>query len=118
MRDYGLRKALERSYSGRMWVSGQRDVVMDGATRTMSEETYSEVPCYLDRSRVSAVSSDGVKSSPSHHWKVMCAPEITLKAGDRVRIIQDGMDYTFKFGGHPYKYPTHQEIVFVQGDCV
>jgi len=107
------RKAVEKQYRGKISVYGFKSEIIDSETVNVLAELIKDEPCYLQRRPLKSADSDGVKSSVDYSLKVMCAPELNVPAGARIKVVQDGKLWEFKYTGDNFPYPTHQELVTV-----
>lgn len=114
----GHRRAIEKKYVGIMSVSGFEKVKVDGETLSAKKEIHKDVSCYLQRNQNKSASNDGEKSNVDYDLKILCAPEIAIPPGCRIKVAQSGMTYDFKYSGEPFIYPTHQEITIKRSDFV
>ena len=110
------RKAIERTYIGRMIIDEEEDYIDEGETLSRWKSVY-EGTCFLDRSQVNAASNDGIRSNLKQQLRLLCAPEIEIKSGSRIKVEQNGMTIEFKYSGRPYIYPTHQELFMEDSDA-
>ena len=112
------RKAVERQYRGKMWVSEMEDAEIDGEDLQEPKEVLTDLPCYLQRSQIKVANPTESHSAVAYNLKLIYAPGIQIKAGSRVKVMQDGIIMEFKHSGEAFPYPTHNEIIINRGDFV
>ncbi len=107
------RKAIEATYSGKMKIvrKEELDDPLSPATKQIEKEVYVNIPCALSKDKLNNANQKVDVADVNYTIKLFCAPEIEIKAGDRINVEQDGMNYHLKHTGEPFKYPTHQEII-------
>lgn len=107
------RKAQESLYSGVMKVT-ERTKVMDERTKLTVEKdavVLEGQPCRLSFETLKAARQIGSAAGITQVIKLFLAPEITVKPGSKVTVMQDGVTADYKCSGVPAVYPTHQEIM-------
>lgn len=110
------RRAIERTYTGRMSIREVVNIVENSETLDRWETVQKDLPCFLDRSQVNAASNDGTKSSLKQQLRLVCAPEVEIKPGSRIKVEQHNMMIEFNYSGRPFIYPTHQELFIEDSD--
>lgn len=106
------RLALEATYDGLCTVT-EFQQVKDPATKVTKQKqvvVLQDQPCALSQVTLAAAQSTDTSNRIDYDTKLFISPDITIKAGSRIRVIQDSMDYEFESAGDPFRYPTHQEI--------
>ena len=110
------RKVIEQKYRGEMWVSEFAHVEIDGEDLQRPVEVIAGSPCYLKRGQMKPVNPNDANSEADYTLKLIYAPEIIIKAGSLVRVVQDGTETKFKYSGEAFSYPTHNEIIIRRSD--
>lgn len=110
------RKAKEKLYRGRMTVFEVTPIVEFGKTKNKLVMIHEDIPCKLSRSQSQSSNSNETADSVDYSLKLFCAPELNIKAGSQITVIQDGMEMKLKNSGDPFKYSTHQEIVVMKSE--
>lgn len=117
--DNTMRKILESTYTGRMTVYHFEDVeLLTGETRQEKVIVLENIPCALSQSQLKPVkiAESNSHSQKEYLAKLFLAPDIKLEAGSEITVLQDGMNYHFKYSGESFVYPTHQEIMIARED--
>ena len=107
------RKAQEATYDGRCTVM-EHQKVKDPKTKitTGKEVTVLEdEPCRLSYSSVSAVDQTESAEKTAQVTKLFLSPDVQIKPGAKITVIQAGVVRTFECSGVAAVYLTHQEIV-------
>lgn len=108
-----VRAAIESTYEDKCTVT---EIQHKRNPVTFLEEeqevcTVEEQPCRLSFSSISAV-SDGDYAKTAQSVKLFIAPELDIKAGSKITIVQkNGSTHSYKRSGVPAVYSTHQEIM-------
>lgn len=107
------RKAIESTYTGVMTVSEMQSVKDPNTHITHSEEVVilENQPCNLSFESIAAAVQTDTAAAISQSVKVFLSPDITIKAGSKLTITQNGVTTAYKSSGVPAVYPTHQEII-------
>lgn len=107
------RKAQEVLYSGRMTVMEYRKV-RDGKTgMTVEREAVvlENQPCRLSFETLKAAGQTESAAEVTQIIRLFLSPDITVRAGSKITVTQDGVTGEFGNSGIPAVYPTHQEII-------
>lgn len=106
------RAVIEATYEGRCTVTEFQQVKDPNTKVTKQKEVVvlHDQLCALSQVTLSAAQSNDTANRIDYDAKLFLSPDVTVKAGSRIRILQDGMDYEFESAGDPFRYPTHQEI--------
>lgn len=106
------RAAIEATYDGQCTVTEFQQVKDPDTKVTKQKEVVvlQNQSCALSQVTLSAAQSNDTANRIDYDAKLFISPDIRIKAGSRIRVIQDGMDYNFEQTGEPFRYPTHQEI--------
>lgn len=107
------RRALEATYEGLCTIMEYRDVT-DERTKLSSEKEVTVAenqPCKLSFEKLDAVVQTETAAAMAQGIRLFLAPEIEVKAGSRIIVIQNGVTEEYAASGKPAVYPTHQEII-------
>lgn len=107
------RAAIEMTYEGLCTVTGFA-AVQDPDTGEQQQQrvtTLLDQPCALSQTSLRTALATNSDNTIDYDAKLFIAPEIEIAAGSEIRVVQDGMDYSFEATGEPFRYPTHQEVL-------
>ncbi|WP_281885674.1 ABC transporter ATP-binding protein [Paenibacillus sp. YYML68] len=107
------RQALEMTYEGLCTVT-EFQSVKDPATRVTRLEpivVLLEEPCALSQASLASAKGTDTDQQVRYDAKLFLSPDVVIKAGSRIRVQQHGMELEFEHVGHPFRYPTHQEVM-------
>lgn len=107
------RRAVESRYDA-MCSIYEYDKVTDEKTKLSKgrEKAVAEkLPCHLSFSGTAVASDNGAASEKQQAVKLFLAPDITVKAGSKIVVTQNGVEKAYKNSGEPAVYPSHQEIM-------
>ena len=68
-------------------------------------------PCHLSFESITAAIQTETAATISQAVKVFVSPDVTIKAGSKLKITQNGVTTEYTSSGVPAVYPTHQEIM-------
>ena len=109
----GARKAIEATYFGTLTVTEMKKG-MDAKTKLTKAEpvvTLENQPCKLSFETLkSAVQTDSA-ANIAQVTKLFVSPDVSIRAGSKITVTQDGVTTDYTRSGVPAVYPTHQEIV-------
>lgn len=109
-----VRKAIELTYTGTCTITEYRKMQRENKTTGFEEEIVLEnQPCKLSFERITSANPGQVAAAITQTAKVLIAPEITIKPGSKLTIIQNGVTTEYKNSGEPAIYATHQEVILV-----
>ena len=107
------RKAIEATYFGTLTVTEMKKG-MDAKTKLTKAEpvvTLENQPCKLSFETLkSAVQTDSA-ATVAQITKLFVSPDVSIRAGSKITVTQDGVTTDYTRSGVPAVYPTHQEIV-------
>lgn len=107
------RKAIEKTYNGTMTVT-EMGKVRDEKSKLTKEEpvvVLENQPCRLSFETIQAAAQSSSGAAVSQTAKLFVSPEVQIKAGSKITVIQDGSTTDYIHSGIPAIYPTHQEII-------
>lgn len=108
------RKAQESLYEGVCDIVERQSYKDEhGATSFHEVTVYQEVPCRVSFGGLGNVNaaSSGTVSEIEQVIKLFINPDITIKAGSKIIVTQNGETLEYHNSNVPMKYPTHQEII-------
>ncbi|MGF9913734.1 hypothetical protein ABEX47_03365 [Paenibacillus ehimensis] len=107
------RRAIEMTYDGLCTVTEFRDVKDPNTGRTTPKPVVvlRDQPCALSQTSLSSARRTATDNTIDYDAKLFLSPDVTVKAGSRIRVTQHGMDLEFDQTADPFRYPTHQEIL-------
>lgn len=107
------RKAQESQYFGVMTVIEHKKVTDERSKLTTERDVVvlEDQPCKLSFETLKSAQQTESAASITQIIKLFLSPDITVKAGSKVTVIQDGVTADYKCSGIPAVYPTHQEII-------
>lgn len=107
------RRAQEALYTG-LAVMTERRQVRDEKTRLSTEddvEVLQDIPCRLSFETLKAVQQTDTAAGTAQAVKLFLSPDVTVRAGSKIIVTQDGVTREYTCSGIPAVYPTHQEIL-------
>lgn len=107
------RRAQEAMYDGLCTIT-EYCAVRDEDTKLTSHREVivaEDVPCHLSFETVTAASQTETGASVSQAVKLFLAPEVPIKDGSKLTVIQNGVTETYVSSGPPAVYATHQEVM-------
>ena len=109
------RAAQEILYEGLATVTGTETYIKpNGATGTRQATFYEDMPCRVSYGNVKNTnpgSQTYYATDIAQVIKLFCSPDVTIPAGSRITVTQNGLTAAFGFSQPPMKYATHQEII-------
>lgn len=107
------RRAQESTYIGRCTVIeyGDKPSEMSKITRKGEVVVIENQPCRLSFEKLNAVVQTDTGAVVSQGLKLFLAPEISIKAGSKIIVKQNGIIGEYCASGEPAVFPTHQEIM-------
>ena len=106
------RKAVEMMYDGVCTVTEHCKVTNPETHLTHFEDVvvWENQPCRLSFESRESVKQSESAAGTSQSIKLFLAPEISIKAGSRIRVTQNGVTADYTHSGVPAVYASHQEI--------
>ncbi len=107
------RMAIESTYTGTCTISEYQSVKNPKTKITNQQEVIvaEDVPCRLSFESIAAASPSETSSTVTQSIKLFTAPEVKVKNGSKVTVMQNGVTTEYGASGMPAVYPTHQEIM-------
>lgn len=110
-----VRKAIESLYSGVCSIVEYVKVV-DAVTKKtkLTESTVlTNQPCRLSFKNIKSADQTEAGAALSQSVKLFIAPEIQIKPGSKITVLQNGMTTVYKNSGPVVVYNFHQEVPLV-----
>ncbi|CAH1202970.1 hypothetical protein PAECIP111891_02180 [Paenibacillus allorhizoplanae] len=107
------RAAIEMTYEGRCTVT-ELQLVKDPVTKVTGQQrviALLDEPCAVSQTALRGVTSTDTDNTIDYDAKLFISPDVSIRAGSEINVIQDGMDIRFQQVGKPFRYTTHQEIM-------
>lgn len=107
------RKAQERLYAGKCTITEYQKVKDEQTRLTRDVETVvlEDEPCRLSFETLHAAVRSESAAAVSQTVKLFISPEVSVPAGSRITVTQDGKTADYTCSGTPAVYPTHQEVM-------
>ena len=106
------RRAQEKTYEGCCTVTGYEKIT-DPKTHITEEKditAYENEPCRVSYSSAPATGSSQTADSLEQSIKLFISPDIVIKPGSKISVVQNGRTEAYKQSGKAAVYSTHQEI--------
>lgn len=106
------RVAMESTYEGLCTVFEMQNVKdpVSGKTRQQPVMVLSAEPCALSQSSLLAATQTVTADQINYDAKLFISPDVIIKPGSRITVVQNGMIFEGEQAGQPFRYATHQEI--------
>ena len=106
------RKALERTYEGRATVYEYREVRDPDTYLTDFKKVavLEDQPCKLSFKTLDTTTDTGHVAVMTQAVKLFLSPDVTIAAGSKIVVTQNGETTEYASSGVAAKFPTHQEI--------
>lgn len=107
------RKAVEATYFGTLTVTEMKREkdAKSKLTKTEPVVVLEDQPCKLSFETLkSAVRTDSA-ATVTQITKLFVSPDVSIRAGSKITVTQDGVTTDYTRSGVSAVYPTHQEIV-------
>lgn len=108
------RKAQEALYyEGLCTIIEYQDVTDEETNITRQEEVtvIENQPCKLSFEKLNAVVQTDTAAAISQGTKLFIAPEVEVKGGSKIVVVQNGVTTEYSASGEAAVYPTHKEIM-------
>lgn len=112
------RAALESTYEGLCTVTeflSAKDPVTK-VTKQQEVQVLVNEPCALSQTSSPGVLKTDVDNTTDFTAKLFISPDVTIRPGCEINVVQNGMDCLFQQVGTSFRYATHQEILLKQID--
>ncbi len=81
-----------------------------GITSTTWEKVAGNIACHLSFNKAENTTQTETVNTDTKTATLFVAPNVVIKKGSKVHIVQHDAEYTFYATGEPSTYPTHKEI--------
>lgn len=107
------KSAQQLLYDGRCTIYEYQKVIDPLNHETISDEVpvYTDLPCRLSFKNFPAATDSQTADTLSQEIKLFLDSGITIKAGSKVVVTQNGITNTYKNSGQAAVYATHQEVI-------
>lgn len=106
------RKAIESLYEGKCTITEHQKIKKENKSTGFKDVVVLEnEPCRLSYATITNTNQTETAASVVQTIKVFLAPEIQVKPGSKLTIIQNGVTAEYTNSGKPAYYSTHQEIM-------
>lgn len=107
------RKAIESTYEGVCSIVEYKAVTDEETkiTRQAEVTVLENQPCKLSFEKLNAVVQTETAAAISQGTKLFISPEITIKGGSKIVVVQNGITGEYSASGEPAVYSSHQEIM-------
>lgn len=106
------RKAIESTYIGQCTITEHQKVKKRNGSTTFEEVVVlSKKPCKLSFEKIANNNQTNSAAILIQTTKLFIAPEIQIKPGSKITVVQNNVTTEYKSSGEPAMYQTHQEIM-------
>lgn len=107
------RKAIEATYFGTLTVTEMKKEkdAKSKLTKTEPVVVLENQPCKLSFETLKAAAQTDAAAAVTQVTKLFASPDVTIKAGSKITVTQDGVTTDYTASGIPAVYATHQEIM-------
>lgn len=107
------RKAVESLYTGTCTVYEHRKVKDEKTKLTGFEDALvlENQPCRLSFEKINAAVQGESYAVISQSIKLFLSPDIVIKPGSKITVMQNGVTADYISSGVPAVYQSHQEII-------
>ena len=108
------RKMLEKTYEGLCTIKTMTTIKVEGETTTKEGIIVENQPCRLSHGSNAHAKQGSVHAEASQTVKLFLSPEVEVKPGSKLTVVQHGRTYKLEASGLPTIYSTHQEINLIE----
>jgi len=107
------REMIESTYIGTVSISEYQKVKDPTTKLTTSKEVtvLENQPCRLSFESISVAVQSESAATTAQTTKLFIAPDVTVNAGSKMTVTQNGITTAYTRSGEPAVYHTHQEIM-------
>lgn len=107
------RKAIEATYFGTLTVTEMKKEkdAKSKLTKTEPVVVLENQPCKLSFETLKAAAQTDAAAAVTQVTKLFVSPDVTIRAGSKITVTQDGVTTDYTSSGIPAIYATHQEIM-------
>lgn len=106
------RKAIESLYKGKCTVFEYQSA-QDPDTKISAQQEVAVLPdqaCRLSYKTIASTSNSEGAAAVTQTVTLFIAPEITIKPGSKITVVQNGVTTDYQSSSKPAVYTNHQEI--------
>lgn len=113
-----VRRAIESTYKGNCTVYQYQELTEPETCLTRKKKVvlYERCPCHLSFESANAAQEGGGAALISQSVKLFCAPELNIRPGAIIEVMQNGRTEVYKRSGKGAVYASHQEIPLALAD--
>ncbi len=107
------KQVLESTYDGVCTVIEHKKV-KDAESKLIKFKdivVLKDQPCHLVFKTVTSTVQSDSAARAEQIIKLLLSPDVVIKAGSKITVIQEGVTTDYACSGEPAVYATHQEIV-------
>ena len=106
-----VKRAVEHLYDGRMTVEeARKERNAKNITTLVWSAVIEDAPCRVSYKAVAPAGRSDMVDSIAQAITLFTAPDIDIKPGSRLIVVQRGRTMRFSCAGVPAVYESHQEI--------
>jgi len=108
------RAAFEAAhYDGLCTVTERQEVTDERSHLTTHRDVVviQDQACHLSFETITAANQSGSAAEITQITKLFIAPDVTIKPGSKITVVQSGTTGDYTRSGVPAVYDTHQEII-------
>lgn len=108
------RAIFEKVYYDAICTVYELKKVKDEQTKITEENevvVFDNQPCRLSFEKLSSTAQTETAAEITQGVKLFVSPEIVIKGGSKIAVMQNGRTQIFSSSGKSAVYPTHQEIM-------
>lgn len=107
------RALIEAAYDGTCNIYEKQPYKDPDTMVTSHKETLvkEDIPCRLSFSSAPATLESGSAAGVAQTVKLFLAPELVLRPGSKIEVVQNGRTECYRQSGKPAVYSSHQEVV-------
>ena len=107
------RNAIESMYFGVVTVTERQKVKDEKTKLTKTEDVVvlENQPCRLSFEKLQAAAQSDAAAAVAQGVKLFVSPDVSIKAGSKLTVTQNGVTADYTRSGASAIYPTHQEIM-------
>ena len=108
-----VKSAIESMYSGKCTITEHQKIKKENKSTAFQDVVvHEDIPCRLSFKTINNTNQTETNASAVVQvTKVFLSPEIQVKPGSKLTIMQNDVTTEYKSSGEPAFYSTHQEIV-------
>lgn len=107
------RAALQMLWKGTCTITVREEKQNPINKRTEFDENpvYTDEPCKLSFETITTTAENSNAASVIQKAKLFIAPEISIPAGSKITVTQNGKTADYEKSGEPAMYTNHQEVM-------